>query len=105
MFILLVDGPGILSGDAVIVGRKPSVIREFGARGTGFLGRVVLSKGDNPVLGRRVLIDLSTSHVILVLGKRGYGKSYTLGVLVEELASLPNSVRSRTAVILIDTVG
>jgi len=95
----------ILSGNAVVVGRKPSVIREFGTRGTGFLGRVVLSKGDNPVLGRKVLVDLATSHVMLVLGKRGYGKSYTLGVLVEELADLPYSLRSRTAVIVIDTVG
>ena len=99
------DGLGILSDDFVVVGRKPSVVREFGTRGTGFLGRVVLSKGDDPVLGRKVLVDLATSHVILVLGKRGYGKSYTLGVLVEELASLPYSVRSRTAVIVIDTVG
>ncbi|MDN5367207.1 MAG: hypothetical protein PWQ11_618 [Candidatus Diapherotrites archaeon] len=94
-----------VSSDMVIVGRKPSVVQEFGTRGTGFLGRVVLSKGESPVLGRKVLIDLATSHVILVLGKRGYGKSYTLGVLVEELASLPYSVKSRTAVIVIDTVG
>ena len=94
-----------VSSDMVVVGRKPSTLREFGTRGTGFLGRVVLSKGDNPVLGRKVLLDLSTSHVMLVLGKRGYGKSYTLGVLVEELALLPYSVKSRTAVIVIDTVG
>ncbi len=98
-------GTFVEGDDVVVVGRKPSTLREFGTKGSGFLGRVVLSKGDNPVLGRRVNIDLSTSHVILVLGKRGYGKSYTLGVLVEELASLPYSVKMRTAVIVIDTVG
>ncbi len=95
----------VLSGDDVVVGRKESTLREFGKRGTGFIGRVVMSKGANPVLGRRVLMDMSTSHVMLVLGKRGYGKSYTLGVILEELASLPFSVKSRTSVIVIDTVG
>jgi hypothetical protein len=31
-------------------------------------------------------VDLDGPHAALVVGKRGYGKSYTLGVLVEELA-------------------
>ncbi|WP_049971665.1 ATP-binding protein [Haladaptatus cibarius] len=35
--------------------------------------------------GASVRIDLDSPHVALVVGKRGYGKSYTLGVLVEEL--------------------
>ncbi|WP_423743206.1 DUF87 domain-containing protein (plasmid) [Haladaptatus sp. SPP-AMP-3] len=37
--------------------------------------------------GAPVRIDLDGPHAALVVGKRGYGKSYTLGVLVEELAS------------------
>ncbi|SIQ74890.1 hypothetical protein SAMN05421858_0279 [Haladaptatus litoreus] len=36
--------------------------------------------------GAPVRIDFDGPHVSLVVGKRGYGKSYTLGVLVEELA-------------------
>lgn len=36
--------------------------------------------------GAPVRIDLDGPHATLVVGKRGYGKSYTLGVLVEELA-------------------
>ncbi|EFW91998.1 ATPase-like protein [Haladaptatus paucihalophilus DX253] len=36
--------------------------------------------------GAPVRIDLDGPHAALVVGKRGYGKSYTLGVLVEELA-------------------
>ncbi|NEU57962.1 ATP-binding protein [Halorussus sp. MSC15.2] len=36
--------------------------------------------------GARVRIDLDGPHAGLVVGKRGYGKSYTLGVLAEELA-------------------
>ncbi len=37
--------------------------------------------------GARVSIDLDGPHAALVVGKRGYGKSYTLGVLVEELTA------------------
>jgi len=37
-------------------------------------------------LGAACRLDLDGPHAALVVGKRGYGKSYTLGVLAEELA-------------------
>ncbi len=39
--------------------------------------------------GAPVGVDLDRPHVGLVVGKRGYGKSYTLGVLAEEAARAP----------------
>jgi DNA helicase HerA-like ATPase len=36
--------------------------------------------------GARVGVDLERPHVALIVGKRGSGKSYTMGVLAEELA-------------------
>jgi len=36
--------------------------------------------------GARLALDIDGPHAALVVGKRGYGKSYTLGVLAEELA-------------------
>ena len=45
-------------------------------------------------------LDASRSRAVLVCGKRGSGKSYTLGVLVEELLSAGD-----TLVILIDPMG
>jgi len=36
--------------------------------------------------GASLYLDLDGPHAALVVGKRGYGKSYTLGVLAEELA-------------------
>lgn len=52
----------------------------------GHLGRYLARDGST---GGRVGVDLDRPHVVVVVGKRGYGKSYTLGVLGEELARAP----------------
>src|SRR5215213_11442750 len=36
---------------------------------------------------RRVKLDLTAEHVVAFLGKRGTGKSYSLGVLLEGLGA------------------
>lgn len=88
-----------------ILGRSAPDIEKYGSKGTAFFGKVVMSSGENPVLGRRILIDVAKPHVILLCGKRGAGKSYSLAVLMEELARQPVEIRRRMAVICIDTVG
>ena len=40
-------------------------------------------------MGSQVHMDALRPHAILICGKRGYGKSYTMGIIIEELASLP----------------
>ncbi|MXR22569.1 helicase HerA-like domain-containing protein, partial [Halobacterium bonnevillei] len=50
---------------------------------TGRLGRYLASDGS---LGAPVGVDASRPHAGVVVGKRGSGKSYTLGVLAEALA-------------------
>ncbi|QCC46661.1 ATP-binding protein [Halobellus limi] len=50
--------------------------------------------------GAPVGIDLDRPHAALVVGKRGYGKSYTLGVLIEEAARTPG-----VAPVVIDPMG
>ena len=88
-----------------IIGRTLDDLEKYGSEGTGYLGKVVISKGERPVLGRRIRIDLARPHVILICGKRGYGKSYTMAVLLEEFARLPVALQNRITVIVIDTVG
>ena len=51
---------------------------------TAHLGACLAPDGST---GARVCVDLDRPHAGLVVGKRGYGKSYTLGVLAEELAA------------------
>ncbi|WP_226038741.1 DUF87 domain-containing protein [Natrinema sp. DC36] len=50
--------------------------------------------------GAPLYLDLDGPHAILLVGKRGYGKSYTMGVIAENLA------RSRgVAPVLVDPMG
>ena len=88
-----------------IVGRSPEDLTKYKENGTAYIGKVVMSSGENPVLGRKVLMDVSRPHVVLVCGKRGGGKSYTLGVLIEEFARLSPELKKRISVIVIDMVG
>jgi len=55
-------------------------------------------------LGAPVYLDSTRPHVMLVSGKRGYGKSYTLGIVMEELARLAED-GARIGVLAVDTLG
>lgn len=54
---------------------------------------------------KRVFIDCDKSKVILICGKRGSGKSYTMGVFVEELAKLMDYYPNKLSVAILDTMG
>jgi DNA helicase HerA-like ATPase len=56
---------------------------ERGAKPAGKLGTFRALDGSE---GAPLYLDLNSPHAMLVVGKRGYGKSYTLGVVAEELA-------------------
>lgn len=55
--------------------------------------------------GAIVEMDVTIPHATLICGKRGYGKSYTLGVLIEEISLLDEKIRDNLSVIVIDTLG
>ncbi len=66
----------------IVVGRKQSDLDKYKEKATGYLGKVVVSGGDDPVLGKKVLMDLSRSHVMIICGKRGGGKCVTGDTLI-----------------------
>ncbi len=88
-----------------LIGRSLKDLEKYKKEGTGYLGKVLMSSGERPVLGSKILIDLAKPHLVLICGKRGYGKSYTMAVLLEEMARVSPAVRQRLSVIVIDTVG
>ena len=56
-------------------------------------------------LGSNVNIDIIHPHIVLICGKRGYGKSHTIGVFIEEIARLEKKVRENLGVVVFDTLG
>ncbi|MCL7476354.1 MAG: ATP-binding protein [ANME-2 cluster archaeon] len=55
--------------------------------------------------GSDVYMDCLGPHAVLICGKRGYGKSYTMGTLVEELARQQPPVSNNIASVIIDSMG
>ncbi|MCD1295449.1 nucleotidyltransferase [Methanocella sp. CWC-04] len=76
--------------------------RDGGSDGLLFLGRYLALDGSS---GSPVFLDVLKPHAILICGKRGYGKSYTMGTIIEEFARLPAGIRNNFSVIVVDTMG
>ncbi|MBE0523884.1 MAG: ATP-binding protein [Methanosarcinales archaeon] len=55
--------------------------------------------------GSDVYIDCLGPHVVLICGKRGYGKSYTMGTMIEELALQEPPVSDNIASVIVDSMG
>ena len=89
----------------VIVGRDVSDKEKFGDRGLIFIGKGYVKMGNYTSLSNRILLDVARSHAILIAGKRGSGKSYTLSVIAEGLANLPHEEGKNIASLIFDTMG
>ena len=89
----------------LIVGRNASDKKDFGERGLAFLGKSFVTMGNYTSLSNPIYMDIVRSHVVLVSGKRGSGKSYTLGVMAEALGDLGVEESGNIASIIFDTMG
>jgi hypothetical protein len=89
----------------ITIGRGETEKKSLKERGLVYIGKGFVKMGRYNSLSNRILMDVAKSHVILVAGKRGSGKSYTLGVLTEELSNLPKEVSQNIASLIFDTMG
>jgi len=89
----------------IILGRDESDKKRFGNKGLIFLGKGYVQMGRYTSLSNKIFMDVARSHVVLVAGKRGSGKSYTLGVIAEEISNLPSEVSQNIASLMFDTMG
>ncbi|HJZ18815.1 MAG TPA: ATP-binding protein [Candidatus Nanoarchaeia archaeon] len=89
----------------IVIGRDSADKKLFGERGLIFLGKGYVKMGQHTSLSNKIFMDVARSHVILIAGKRGSGKSYTLGVIAEELSSLPKEESQNIASLIFDTMG
>ena len=83
----------------ILLGRSKATHAECGRRAALYLGRVC--EKTEGYYGYRVFLDAMHPHRIFICGKTGSGKSYTMGVVAEELAHLHMGV----GVVLIDPMG
>ncbi len=89
----------------IIIGRDDADKKRFKEKGLIYLGKGYVKMGNYTSLSNHIWMDIVRSHVILVAGKRGSGKSYTLGVMAEELADLPKEAKDNIASLIFDTMG
>jgi len=89
----------------IIIGRNESDTEKFGTDGTILLGKHYVKMGRITSMANRIFLDVARSHVVFVCGKRGGGKSYTMGVIAEGMADLPKEINQNLSFILLDTMG
>jgi hypothetical protein len=87
-----------------IFGREESLVKRAGKNGCCYLGKIVSYPADRYEESGAVYLDISSPHCMLVVGKRGTGKSYTLGVIAEGFGMLDEEVRKKIAVLVLDTM-
>ena len=89
----------------VIIGRSPGDVKKYGLSGTILLGKHYVKMGRTTSLSNNVFLDVSGAHVYFICGKRGGGKSYTMGVIAEGMANLPKEIKNNLSFVLLDTMG
>tara|TARA_Y100000310_G_scaffold157991_1_gene157450 strand:+ start:16574 stop:17884 length:1311 start_codon:yes stop_codon:yes gene_type:complete len=89
----------------IIVGRNEHDKKILGDRGLISIGKGYVKMGQYTSLSNNILMDVARSHVVLVSGKRGTGKSHSLGVIAEELSNLPKETSQNIASLIFDTMG
>jgi len=89
----------------IIIGRDEADKKKFKEKGLIYLGKGYVKMGNYTSLSNLIWMDIVRSHVVLVAGKRGSGKSYSIGVMAEELSDLPAEAKSNIASLIFDTMG
>jgi ABC-type dipeptide/oligopeptide/nickel transport system ATPase component len=89
----------------IIIGRDKEDKIKYGDKGRIFLGKGYVKMGNYTSLSNNLWLDVVKSHVIMIAGKRGSGKSYSIGVIAEELSKLPKEVKDNIAPLIFDTMG
>jgi len=92
-------------GYDITIGRNKEDKELLGNRGLIYIGKGYVKMGNYTSLSNRLWLDVVRSHVVLIAGKRGSGKSYSIGVLAEEMCRLPPEVKENIAPLIFDTMG
>lgn len=89
----------------IVVGRLEKDREKLGTRGTIFLGKHYIKMGRITSLSNPMYMDIAGAHVVFICGKRGGGKSYTMGVIAEGMSSIDPEISQNLAIVMLDTMG
>ncbi|MBI2102737.1 ATP-binding protein [Candidatus Woesearchaeota archaeon] len=89
----------------VVIGRSKRDVEKYGKDGTILIGKQYIQMGQTVSLSNPVYLDIASAHVMFIVGKRGSGKSYSMGAIAEGLADLPPEIKQNLSIILLDTMG
>jgi len=89
----------------IVIGRSKPDLEKYGTKGTVLLGKHYVKMGQITSLSNEIHLDVTRSHVVFVCGKRGSGKSFTMGVIAEGISDLEPNIKENIAVVILDTMG
>lgn len=89
----------------ILIGRSEADREKYGTEGTILIGKHYVKMGQTVSLSNKVYLDVAKSHVVFVVGKRGSGKSYSMGVIAEGISILPDEIKKNLSVVMLDTMG
>ncbi|MBS3114287.1 ATP-binding protein [Candidatus Woesearchaeota archaeon] len=89
----------------ILIGRSDADKEKYGTQGSIFIGKHYVKMGQTVSLSNKVYLDVSKSHVVFIVGKRGSGKSYSMGVIAEGIYDLEDEIKKNLAVVMLDTMG
>jgi len=89
----------------IVIGRNEEDKEKYGSEGAILLGKHYIQMGRTTSLSNNIYLDVNRSHVVFICGKRGSGKSWSMGVIAEGISDLPLNVKQNISVILLDTMG
>jgi hypothetical protein len=89
----------------IVVGRNDADKKLFKEKGLAFIGKTYVTMGNYTSLSNSLFLDVARSHVVLISGKRGSGKSYSIGVIAEALSDLNKEEAQNIAPLIFDTMG
>ncbi|MFB6213127.1 MAG: ATP-binding protein [Candidatus Nanohaloarchaea archaeon] len=87
----------------ISVGRDEEDREEHGLKGTGVIGKHLVGENEEAHKANPIYFDLARPHVMGIFGKRGTGKSYSMGVIAEELQNA--DIADNLSTIIVDPMG
>ncbi|MFB6292166.1 MAG: helicase HerA domain-containing protein, partial [Candidatus Nanohaloarchaea archaeon] len=87
----------------ISVGRDEEDREEHGLEGTGIIGKHLVGENEEAHKANPIYFDLARPHVMGIFGKRGTGKSYSMGTIAEELQGA--DISQNLSTIIIDPMG